>query len=492
MRVTVTNLEGRSQSAGAFFSSPTQGATIGGATLGGLTGISTSSNGNISVTASGSLTVSEAVSANGSGTVTFDAGANTFTQNAGAGVTIASGSGAISITTDNIVLNTSANTITSTGAITLQPSTVSTTMGLGGGAGTFNLTATELAALTDGFSGITIGRANSTGGMTVNAVTFTDPVTLQSPSGGAITVNGQITGSGNASVSTSGATTLNANIVTAGGAISIGGATTLGADVVVDTTNAGGTAAGANINFSSTINGAQLLDLYAGTGGTLTVNGAVGGGTPVQHFYVWSANLATLPAITTRDGGIFFGGTNVTLTGNIATNAVATAGPFFASSAITLGANVTINTDASATDNYAFFTNTINADAAGNNRTLTLITGTGTGYVDTQGAIGGVQALNAFTASGGSAYLWAITTGSGGINVTQTGAGLVFLSGALTTTSNGNISVVAATSLNVGVGHPISANGSGTVTLIATGASSDISTGSSIDSGSGLITLKAD
>src|SRR5207247_2422596 len=109
----------------------------------------------------------------------------TFTQTAGAGNTIASGSGAISITADSIVLNTSANTITGTGALTLQPSTVSRPMVIGAaGASTdFALSTTEIAALTAGFSGITIGRSDGSGAGTVNAVTFNDPVTIQSPAG---------------------------------------------------------------------------------------------------------------------------------------------------------------------------------------------------------------------------------------------------------------------------------------------------------------------
>ena len=49
------------------------------------------------------------------------------------------------------------------------------------------------------------------------------------------------------------------------------GATALTANVAIDTTNAGGTAAGANITFSNTLNGAHTLTLTGGDGGNDSV-----------------------------------------------------------------------------------------------------------------------------------------------------------------------------------------------------------------------------
>ena len=159
------------------------------------------------VTLSGALTTAAANAA-----ITLIAGtgdSGTFTQTAGAGNTIASGSGAITITADTVVLNTSANTITGTGAITLQPATASRpiVIGAAGAATDFALSTTEVAALTNGFSGITIGRSDSSGAVTVSATTFNDPITIQSPAGsGTMTVNGTITGAGNSSVTLTGGT----------------------------------------------------------------------------------------------------------------------------------------------------------------------------------------------------------------------------------------------------------------------------------------------
>ena len=136
------------------------------------------------------LTVGILTSAVANTALTFTAGTGdgSFTMTLGAGNTIASGTGAITITADVVVLNTTANTITGTGAstITLQPATGSTTIGISDGAsGTFDLDLSEIGAVTDGFSLITIGASGGTGAVDINAFTFNDPVTIR---GGAMVV----------------------------------------------------------------------------------------------------------------------------------------------------------------------------------------------------------------------------------------------------------------------------------------------------------------
>ena len=121
-------------------------------------------------------------------------GAGTLTTSAAIGN--ASATGAITLSGADIALGAA---VTGTGALTVQPSTASSSIGIGGGAGTFALSTAEVADFTNGFSSITIGRSDSSGAITISAVTFNDPVTIQSPSGsGTVTVNGAITGSGNA------------------------------------------------------------------------------------------------------------------------------------------------------------------------------------------------------------------------------------------------------------------------------------------------------
>ncbi len=87
---------------------------------------------------------------------------------------VASTSGNIEINTDNIDI---ANPITSTGNLTIQPRTASTSIGIGGGAGTLNLTDSELGNLTDGFNLITIG-SSTAGAVEIDSASFTDPVTI--------------------------------------------------------------------------------------------------------------------------------------------------------------------------------------------------------------------------------------------------------------------------------------------------------------------------
>ena len=65
-----------------------------------------------------------------------------------------------------------------------------------------------------------LGQATGEHAITVNAVTFTDPVTIQGPQGaGSITVDGTLSGTGDASITLTGtgaSTTLNADITTEG------------------------------------------------------------------------------------------------------------------------------------------------------------------------------------------------------------------------------------------------------------------------------------
>jgi hypothetical protein len=82
--------------------------------------------------------------------------------------------GDITVTAGDVVLN---GTISSAGALTLEPIAAATTIGLGGGAGDFSVDDSELANLTNGFSGITIGKADA-GDMTIDTTTFQDPVSL--------------------------------------------------------------------------------------------------------------------------------------------------------------------------------------------------------------------------------------------------------------------------------------------------------------------------
>jgi Cadherin-like domain/Domain of unknown function (DUF4114)/Calx-beta domain len=95
----------------------------------------------------------------------------------------------INLVGDEINLLGGANSVTVPGKrITLQPDRPNQNIQLGSAdsnnADTLDLTPTDLAAISNGFSKITLGRANGTGNININsAITFRDPILLQSPGG---------------------------------------------------------------------------------------------------------------------------------------------------------------------------------------------------------------------------------------------------------------------------------------------------------------------
>ncbi len=68
--------------------------------------------------------------------------------------------------------------VKSAGALLIEPRTASTTIGLGGGAGTLNIDDTEITNFTNGFSSITIGDGSNTAVITIESATFVDDVNV--------------------------------------------------------------------------------------------------------------------------------------------------------------------------------------------------------------------------------------------------------------------------------------------------------------------------
>ncbi|NEO87655.1 MAG: filamentous hemagglutinin N-terminal domain-containing protein [Spirulina sp. SIO3F2] len=100
---------------------------------------------------------------------------------------LVSGSGDLTLSADRLHLSAGGSpSLSGTGNLTLQPVDPSqnlTVGGTGGSSATF-LNNTELGRIQDGFSAITIGRADGSGTISLaDNVTFNDPVTLQSSSG---------------------------------------------------------------------------------------------------------------------------------------------------------------------------------------------------------------------------------------------------------------------------------------------------------------------
>lgn len=102
----------------------------------------------------------------------------------------------LTLTGDSISLT---NTVSGTGTLVIQPYTLNTTIGLAGGAGTLNLSGTQLAYLQDGFSSITIGRSTAQL-ITVgnDAISYHDPLTIKTGNSIFFSTASSLTGNNNA------------------------------------------------------------------------------------------------------------------------------------------------------------------------------------------------------------------------------------------------------------------------------------------------------
>jgi filamentous hemagglutinin family protein len=155
--------------------------------------------GTISFTSGGTLTTGTLTSdaANGvAGDITLQAPSIITTADLNA--TGQAGSGNIMLTSDEIDFFPGTTAVEGSGMLVLQPFAPEQAIAIGGAdsgdPNTLDLTAAEINLLQNGFSSIAIGRADSSGAITLGGdVTFSDPVTLQAPTGaGSIDTTGGI------------------------------------------------------------------------------------------------------------------------------------------------------------------------------------------------------------------------------------------------------------------------------------------------------------
>ena len=223
---------------------------------------------------------------------------------------------------------------------------------------------------------------------------------------GTVTFGGAVmlTGAGSLSVTTSGATMLNADVTTSGGTIGFngGGAVTLGGSGATRTV----TSNNGNIAFSGPVNGARALTVDAGSG-SVTFSAAVGGTTALTGFSV-TGNAVSLKSVrvtgtgavsVTGSGGIALSGTYSSQNRNIDFN-----------NPVTLVGAVTVNSGTGGGN--VSFDATVNGG-----HSLTIEAGTGS--LTFSGAVGGATALTSLTVDGGHIDLNAVAT-TGAISVTGT------------------------------------------------------------------------
>ncbi|MEJ0010437.1 MAG: MBG domain-containing protein [Alphaproteobacteria bacterium] len=285
-------------------------------TIAGNTGSVNFSNGNTGFTV-GTVNSINGLTSTGSDTLAAGTGTITTTQ------PIATGSGDLTLTADDMAIG---GNLSGTGTLTIQPSTVTQGMYIGGSysgttAGVLTLSTAELGDIQNGWSQINLGRTNATGPypsgyLFIGNSTWNDPVTFR---GYDPLIMGAVAGQGDASItftSTSGVTQLNstsASVATQGRAITFNG--TLG----IYASNPSINSNGGTITVTSYISGstAALGTVTIASGGGAINLPAIVAGTTVSGTYSIDAGTGSLtfgnkvntPAnVTANAGSISFNG----------------------------------------------------------------------------------------------------------------------------------------------------------------------------------------
>ena len=304
------------------------------------------------------------------------AGAQTLTLDAGTGGTVTftgEVGGGAGLDPTSITV-TYADTVTAN-AITVGSFTQS--------AGT-TLTTFNGALTTTGASGIDLIGKDFTIKAAINT-TGSGPVSITNNNGGTLTTEaaGNMILDGSFTQGGSGANELEGDITTTGDAISFLTAVTLNDNISLDTTS-GPTPIGNDITFTSTVAGAQTLTLDAGTGGTITFTGEVGGGAGPDPTLITVTNAYDFTSSNPFKVGSFnqIAGTNITTFSNSLTTTgssgitIIAMNALFESSVTTTGGG-SINLTATAGNDVFSFSNgaeTISVDGAFTVHTGTLYT----------------------------------------------------------------------------------------------------------------------
>ncbi len=229
----------------------------------------------------------------------------------------------------------------------------------------------------------------------LNSLSTTAATVTQSSS---VRTTGSVSHTGTSAINIGGSIT-----TTASGSITLTGPVIITNTPTLDTTNAGGTT-GANIRFTSTLDGAVPLVLRSGTVGNVIFSGIVGGTNPLTNLSFTSANQIQI-------------GNDIRVTG---TNVLTFPG---ASAVIVNGSGLCTVTSNS--NNTITFGGTINGPQA-------LAVVTGAGAITFSGAIGGstLPASLAATATGGTVTQSSTAIVTGAVNYT---ASTINVNGSITT-----------------------------------------------------------
>ena len=189
------------------------------------------------------------------------------------------------LTSDEIQIN--ARIASPGGDVLIQPEAITTVMGVGESVvGEFDIDQAEFSNIEDGFATVTIGRVNGRNLINLGSLNFSDPLYLQNPAlGGHITQTGDVTGTGNATLTIlgSGHTTQLSNQNVADGNIDIVDSVFVaeGGSITLTATDLPGGGLNGNINVNFDVDGFaggadETLILTAD--GEIIIKGNIGAG----------------------------------------------------------------------------------------------------------------------------------------------------------------------------------------------------------------------
>jgi len=319
--------------------------------------------------------------------------------------------------------------------------------------GTLRLTNGSNLIVTSGGGAITAGAIRGTS---------SEDVTLTSSGGTTNTVSVGVIGEANeintVALTGSSGVTLNGNIITsdaAGNTVTVTGPAVLGTGVVIDSNN---TTHDGQVSFSSTINGAQALNIDSG-GANLMISGVIGGLTALTSLVLGGADI-TVNDIGDADtvgvsGVTSVAGNDVNLTG---TTYKTNEAHYAASGGFNINMNVGATTTFTTTDDLVSFEIADIRLSDGTN----MVVNSGGGAITVEGAIRGTSSedvtLNSNGGTANTVTVGAIGSGDEINTVALTGSGGVTLNGNITTSDAAGNTVTVAGPVILGADVAIDTN----------------------------------
>ncbi|WP_173012493.1 MBG domain-containing protein [Niveispirillum sp. SYP-B3756] len=348
---------------------------------------------------------------------------------------------AVTLVSDSLDIASTASLSSSGGSLTIRPASTSTSIGLGGGAGTLNLTAAELATIQSGFDQVTIGRSDGTGAVTIGTASIRGDTQIQ---GGDLSLTGALSLTG-------GGLTLRSDVMDIAGTINTG----------LYTTSLTTRSSNRSVELGNGSTGLALSAAEIGriTAGSIAVSAS--GGLSVTDAAALQTPLAAGRHVSlTASGGMLVLASGLSISSN--------------------GGSLSLSGTASSSDLYGVQLSGVQISTGSGSISITGSGPVGTSAISTSGV----------ALTGGTS----LATNSGNITITGTsGSGAaqrhygVDLSGSGTniSTANGAISITgtvragAAGSFNTGIrvlDGSLSATGSGTISLAGSAQSGSTNT----------------